>query len=105
MAQTQAESAVMTSTADKFDEINNLLTSMLNNLMSELSMLEGSWKGLAATEFERVKTQYFNDLGDLNRALSETAAAIRSSGTSYHATDSRAASRVTGSSGGHLLPF
>jgi WXG100 family type VII secretion target len=106
VAETQAESAVMASTAAKFDTVNQSLTSMLNNLMSQLSVLQSAWKGLAAGEFEKVKSQYQKDLSDLNRALADTAEAIRSSGTSYDTTDSTAASRVGKSGGGgYSLPL
>jgi WXG100 family type VII secretion target len=105
VAQTQAESAVMASTAAKFETVNSSLTSMLNNLMSELSVLSSAWKGMAAGEFEKVKTQYAKDLGDLNRALAETAEAIRTSGVSYDASDRAAASRVTKSGGSYTLPL
>ena len=105
VAQTQAETAVMQSTAAKFETVNQDLTSMLNNLMSDLSMLSSAWKGLAAGEFEKVKTQYAKDLADLNRALGETSEAVRTSGISYDASDSAAASRVTKSGGGYTLPL
>jgi WXG100 family type VII secretion target len=106
VAQTQAESAVMASTAAKFEQVNQDLTSMLNNLMSELSVLSSAWKGLGAQEFEKVKQQYQKDLSDLNRALLETAEAVRSSGTSYDVSDSDAAARVTKSGGGGVsLPL
>jgi WXG100 family type VII secretion target len=96
----------MASTAGKFDSVNSSLTSMLNNLMSELSVLQTAWKGMAAVEFERVKTQYSKDLSDLNRALADTAEAIRTSGVSYDASDSAAASRVSKSGGGgYTLPL
>jgi WXG100 family type VII secretion target len=106
VAQTQAESAVMASTAAKFDEANSSLQSMLKTLMSELSTLSSAWKGLGAMEFEKVKQQYAKDLSDLNRALSETAEAIRTSGKGYDASDSDAANRVTKSGGGgYSLPL
>ena len=106
VSQTQAESAVMASTAARFDTVNSSLTSMLNTLMSELSVLSTAWKGMAAGEFEKVKTQYAADLNQLNKALSETAEAIRASGTSYDTTDSAAASRVGKSGGGgYSLPL
>jgi WXG100 family type VII secretion target len=95
----------MGSTAAKFESVNGSLTSMLNNLMSELSMLSGAWKGMAAGEFERVRAQYAKDLADLNRALLETAEAVRSSGVSYDASDSAAASRVSRSGGSYTLPL
>jgi ESAT-6 family protein len=106
VAQTQAESAVMASTAAKFETANQELTSMLNNLMSELSVLSSAWKGRGAMEFEKVKQQYAKDLNDLNKALADTATAIRTSGVSYDASDSEAAARVTKSGGGgHSLPL
>lgn len=95
----------MASTAAKFESVNGSLTSMLNNLMSELSMLSGAWKGMAAGEFERVRAQYAKDLAHLNRALLETAEAVRSSGVSYDASDSAAASRVSRSGGSYTLPL
>ena len=106
VTETQAESAVMASTAGKFETVNSSLTSMLNNLMSELSVLSSAWKGMAAGEFEKVKAQYARDLRDLNRALGETATAVRTSGVRYDASDSEAASRVTKSGGGgYTLPL
>ena len=106
VAQTQAESAVMASTAARFETVNQELTSMLNGLMSELSVLKSAWKGLGAQEFERVKQQYTKDLNDLNRALAETATAIRTSGVGYDTSDSAAAARVTRSGGGgYTLPL
>jgi WXG100 family type VII secretion target len=105
VAQTQAESAVMASTAAKFDTVNDSLQSMLSTLMSELSALSGSWKGLGATAFEQVKSQYAADLKTLNQALAETAESIRMSGTSYDSTDTEAASRVGNTGGNFQLPL
>lgn len=95
----------MASTAAKFDTVNSSLTSMLNNLMSELSVLRSAWKGLAAGEFEKVKGQYAKDLTDLNRALAETAEAIRASGVGYDGSDNQAAARVAKSGGSYRLPL
>jgi WXG100 family type VII secretion target len=105
VSQTKAESAVMAQTATKFENVNSGLQSMLKTLMSELSALSGSWKGLGAMEFEKVKQQYASDLQALNRALSDTAEAIRTSGQSYDTSDANAAARVTRSGGGHTLPL
>lgn len=105
VAQTQAESAVMASTAAKFDQVNSSLQSMLSTLMSELSVLSGSWKGLGATAFEQVKVQYAADLKKLNQALGETADSIKVSGAGYDATDTDAASKVTNSGGNFQLPL
>ena len=105
VAQTQAESAVMASTAAKFDQVNDSLQNMLSTLMSELSVLSTSWKGLGATAFEQVKQQYAADLRQLNQALSETATSIRQSGAGYDTTDTEAASRVSGTGGNFTLPL
>ena len=105
MAQTQAESAVMASTAAKFDQVNESLQSMLSTLMSELSVLSSTWKGLGATAFEQVKQQYAADLKSLNLALGETADSIRQSGVGYDASDSEAAHRVANTGGNVSLPL
>jgi WXG100 family type VII secretion target len=105
MAYTQAESAVMARTAARFDQVNGALQTMLSTLMSELSMLNGTWKGLGATAFEQVKTQYAADLRSLNNALAETAESIRVSGVGYQTTDSDAASRVARTGGSFTLPL
>ena len=106
VAQTKAQSAAMAKAAADFDAANQSLTAMLKKLMHRLSMLQTSWKGLAAGEFEKVKAQYAADLAQLNKALAETADAIRTSGASYDTTDTNAASRVRKSGGGGLsLPL
>lgn len=102
---TQAESAVMAKTAGRFESVNSSLQSMLNTLMSELSVLQTAWKGSGAMAFEQVRAQYQQDLSNLNKALLETAEAIRSSGVSYDASDSAAADRVTKSGGSYTLPL
>lgn len=105
VAQTQAESAVMASTAAKFDQVNESLQTMLSTLMSELSALSSTWKGLGATAFEQVKVQYAADLKSLNSALGQTSESIRQSGKSYDTTDTDAASRVAGTGGNFQLPL
>lgn len=95
----------MASAAAKFDEVNNDLQKMLSDLMNELSGLSSAWKGLGANAFEQVKTEYASDLRSLNNALSETAEAIRTSGASYSASDSEAASRVAKTGGTFSLPL
>lgn len=105
VSETQAESAVMVQTATKFDNVNAELQSMLSTLMSELSVLSGSWKGLGAQAFEQVKSTYSADLQKLNQALSETAEAIRASAGGYDTTDADAASKLTNSGGSFQLPL
>jgi len=96
----------MAKTAGKFESVNSSLQSMLNTLMSELSVLQTAWKGSGAMAFEQVRAQYQQDLNSLNKALLETAEAIRSSGVSYDASDSGAADRVAKSGGGsYTLPL
>jgi len=102
---TQSESAVMATTAAKFDSVNESLQSMLSTLMNELSSLSSTWKGLGAGAFEQVKTQYAADLKALNQALSETAVSIKESGIGYDTTDTDAASKVTNSGGSFNLPL
>ena len=105
VAQTEAQSAVMASTAAKFNNVNDSLQSMLSTLMSELSVLSSTWKGLGATAFEHVKQQYAADLKSLNQALSETSESIRASGQQYDSTDTDAASKVANSGGSFSLPL
>ncbi|MCO8277412.1 WXG100 family type VII secretion target [Actinoplanes sp. TRM 88003] len=95
----------MADTAVKFDQVNEQLQTMLSTLMNELSALGGQWKGLGAVAFEQVKVQYEQDLKKLNSALAVTADSIKQSGTSYDATDTEAASRVSGTGGNFSLPL
>jgi WXG100 family type VII secretion target len=105
VAQTQSDSAVMAQTAAKFDHVNQSLQQMLSTLMSELSTLNSTWKGLGAAAFEQVKQQYEADLRKLNSALADTAESIRASGHGYHSTDTEAASRLSGTGGNFSLPL
>ena len=106
VSQTQARSADMAKAAAQFDEVNHSLTRMLNKLMNELSVLQTAWVGSGGRAFETVKNQYHQDLAKLNKALADTAEAIRTSGVSYDSTDSTAANTVTKSGGGgYSLPL
>jgi WXG100 family type VII secretion target len=105
MAQTQASASDMAVTAKKFDDVNNQLQSMLSTLMSQLSELSTTWRGLGATAFEQVKVQYATDLKSLNQALGETAESIRQSAIGYDTTDTEAASRVANTGGHFQLPL
>jgi WXG100 family type VII secretion target len=105
VAQTQSDSAVMAQTAAKFDHVNQSLQQMLSTLMSELSTLNSTWKGLGAAAFEQVKQQYEADLKSLNSALADTAESIRQSGHGYHSTDTEAAGRLSGTGGNFSLPL
>lgn len=103
---TRVSSEQMAKTATQFDNVNQELTSMLKTLMSELTELQTAWVGAGGRAFETVRTRYEADLTELNKALAETAEAIRTSGVSYTTSDDSAASMVTKSGGGGLsLPL
>jgi WXG100 family type VII secretion target len=106
VSQTQASSEQMAKVAAQFEQVNSDLTGMLNKLMGRLSGLQTAWVGSGGRAFESVKIQYEQDLAQLNKALADTAEAIRSSGVSYDSTDSAAASMVAKSGGGGIsLPL
>lgn len=106
VSQTQSEAAVMEQTAAKFEQVNDSLQQMLDSLMNELSVLERAWQGHGGTSFTQVKIQWSNDQAAIQRALAETATAIRTAGQNYSASDSEAASRVTRTGGGGIsLPL
>ena len=95
----------MEATASKFEAVNDSLQSMLSRLMSELEVLQTAWKGAGGRSFEQVKQQWATDQQAIQRALTETAAAIRSSGQNYSVSDSEAASRVAATNRGINLPL
>lgn len=104
--ETKVTAADMANTAAKFEEANAALTLTLTRLMTRLSGLQTAWVGSGGRAFESVKIQYENDLSNLNKALAETAEAIRTSGVSYTNTDDSAAQMVTKSGGGgYSLPL
>ena len=92
--QTQAQSAVMESTARKFEQANQDLEAMLSRLMAELEILRTAWRGAGGRTFEEVKQAWAADQRVLHRALAETAGALRTAGRGYDATDTEAADRV-----------
>jgi WXG100 family type VII secretion target len=106
MATTQAQAAVMEQTAAKFDQVNESLQSTLKRLLGELEVLRTQWQGAGGASFEQVKLAWAADQGTLQRALGETATAIRTSGRQYQATDTVAADRFGGQQhGGIQLPL
>lgn len=105
VSETQAEAAVMEATASKFEAVNDSLQSMLKRLMSELEVLQTAWKGAGGRSFEQVKQAWAADQAAMQRALTETATAIRTSGQQYHASDTEAASRVGATNRGVNLPL
>jgi len=106
MSETQAQAAFMEQTAAKFEATNGDLQTMLRNLLNELEVLQTAWQGSGARSFHNVKQQWADDQAKLQRALLETAGAIRSSGQNYTATDTEASSRMNNvSRGGPSLPL
>ncbi|KAB1129365.1 WXG100 family type VII secretion target [Micromonospora sp. DSM 115977] len=106
MSQTQAEAAVMQQTAAKFEQVDQSLQSMLSSLMAELEVLQQAWRGAGGRSFEQVKQQWAQDQAALQRALRETAGAVRTAGRHYDVSDAEAASRVsTTNRGGIQLPL
>ncbi len=103
---TQAQAAVMQGTADRFDQVNQSLQTMLKTLLGELEGLRGQWDGAGGRSFEQVTTAWSDDQSELHRLLAETAGAIRTSGRNYSATDMSAADRFGGRrGGGRQLPL
>lgn len=106
VSQTQAEAAVMQQTAAKFEQVDQSLQSMLNSLLAELEVLQTAWRGAGGRSFEQVKQQWAADQATIQRALRETASAIRTAGQQYSTSDSEAASRVAATNrGGIQLPL
>jgi WXG100 family type VII secretion target len=105
VAQTQAEAAVMQQTAAKFEQVDQSLQAMLSGLMAELEVLQTAWRGAGGRSFEQVKQAWSQDQAAMQRALRETAAAIRTAGQQYDASDNEAASRVATTRRGIQLPL
>ena len=92
--QTQAQVAVMESTARKFEQANH-----------ELEILRSAWQGHGGRSFEEVKQAWAADQRTLHRALAETAVAIRTAGRGYTTSDTDAADRVSAAHRGLSLPL
>jgi WXG100 family type VII secretion target len=106
MSTTQAQAAVMESTARKFEQAGQDLEGMLSRLLGELEGLRQAWQGAGGRSFEQVKQAWARDQRMLHSVLEETASAVRSSGRRYDASDAAAADRVVRSGRGGLeLPL
>jgi WXG100 family type VII secretion target len=105
VAETQAEAQVLATTAQRFDSVSQSLESMLNSLMNELAVLESAWRGAAGTQFTTVKQKWHDSQRKIQMALTQTATAIRTSGSTYTSTDTDAASRVGTAGQGIDLPL
>lgn len=90
----------MRGTAEKFDQVNQSLQTMLKTLLGELEGLRAQWSGAGGRSFEQVKTAWSEDQTQLHNLLAETAEAIRTSGRHYSLTDTSAADRFGGRRGG-----
>lgn len=101
-----AQAAVMEQTAARFESVNQSLETMLRRLMGELDALKQQWNGAGGRSFDQTRLEWAYDQARLHAALSETAAAIRTSGRAYAATDTEAAGRAhSASRGGLTLPL
>ena len=105
VATTEAQAAVMEQVAGKFEATNSSLQSMLNGLMSQLEVMQSKWVGAGGLSFTQVKQQWQEDMQKMNRALSETATAVRTSGQQYTSTDESAQQRVAATNTGVNLPL
>lgn len=94
MATTQAEAEVMARTAARFDSASESLHAMLRRLERELDGLRTQWQGAGGRSFDQVRLAWGADQAKLQRALSETATAIRSAAGHYAAVDEAAAARL-----------
>jgi WXG100 family type VII secretion target len=94
VSNTQAEAAVMAQVAAKFDDAGASLNKILSDLLVEVDAVRDQWVGLGGTSFQQVTEAWGRDQADLVTALNETAAAIRTAGRSYTATDDAAADRM-----------
>ncbi len=103
---TEAQAAVMEQVAAKFEQGNSSIQSMLSSLLANLEPLQTKWAGAGGRSFTQVKLAWQEDMDRINRALSETASAVRSSGQHYTSTDEAAQSRVNAvHHGGQTLPL
>jgi WXG100 family type VII secretion target len=95
----------MAKTAGQFDSVGQSLDNMLSRLMGELTVLESAWVGSGGRAFTQVKAAWETQQRQIQRALTETAAAIRTSGTTYSSTDDESASRVNATNRSVNLPL
>jgi WXG100 family type VII secretion target len=96
----------MEQVAGKFEHTNSALQSMLSSLMNQLEPLQSRFVGAGGSSFTQVKMAWNDDMQKINRALSETASAIRSSGQNYSSSDDAAQQRMAATNrGGVNLPL
>lgn len=93
MSSMQAQAAVMERTAARFEQTNEVLQGTLSRLMAQLEVLRTQWQGAGGRSFEQARQAWATDQAALQRALLQTAAAIRTAGRRYQATDTETATR------------
>jgi WXG100 family type VII secretion target len=102
---TSASAAVMERSAARFEQVDEALQGMLTRLMGDLEVLRGQWQGSGGRSFTQVTQSWAADQRALQRALLQTAAALRTAGRGYRASDDEAALRLA-RTGAHLeLPL
>jgi WXG100 family type VII secretion target len=92
---TQAQQAELNAAAQRFEQVDGELQSMLSTLMSELEVTNSRWQGAGGRSFQAVKQAFHDDQLALNRNLLETAQALRTAGRNYDITDAEAASGMS----------
>ncbi|GAA0737801.1 WXG100 family type VII secretion target [Dactylosporangium roseum] len=90
---TQAQQAELNSAAQRFEQVNEELQSMLGTLMRELEITKSGWQGAGGRSFEAVKHAWKADQEALNQNLLETAEGLKTAGRNYAVTDTEADSR------------
>lgn len=93
---TQAQQAELQSAAQRFEQVNGELQTMLSTLMRELETTRTGWQGAGGRSFDTVKQAWHRDQDTLNKNLLETAEGLRSAGRNYEVSDSDAGARFRG---------
>lgn len=92
--QSRAEVAELTAASAKFDSGAETLEGALTALLNQLAITERAWVGQGGMTFAAVKAKFAGEQRQLYEALKQTAAAIRTSGASYTASDEAARQRL-----------
>lgn len=98
LSTTRAQAEVLEQTAGRFEQVNESLQGMLHRLMAQLEMLRTQWQGAGGRSFEQARQAWGSEQAALQRALLETAGALRTAGRRYEATDTHAAERFVSAS-------
>jgi len=90
-----AETQVLVDKAKKFGETADDLRTRMNNLMTELSVLESSWVGQGGMSFQQVRTRYDEDVKRLHNSLSTVATKVAEASSGYVTSDTESSETVT----------